>query len=212
MLPGVQALNGILRRVPVWPGYVLGFVPAVSWFYLALTGGLGPDPARALEHELGLFALQLLIATLAVTPLLRVLRLNLMRFRRMIGLMALYYALLHVSVYVVFDVQFDWAVIFKDLTKRPYIIAGALALVLLIPLGLTSNDWSVRRLGGAAWRNLHRLVYPAAALGAIHYVWLVKSWPPQPLAYAAVVGLFLGWRAIGKKRSRIVPRQQQTAS
>ncbi len=196
MSPAVVTLNGWLRKIPVWPFYIVGFVPAVWWVYLGVTGGLGPNPVKALEHALGLTALQFLIASLCVTPLLRLTRINLIRFRRMIGLMAFYYVLLHFAVYLFLDMQLEWAALVKDLTKRPYIIAGTLALVLLVPVALTSNDWSIRRLGSAAWCRLHQLVYPAAALGAVHYVWLVKSWPLEPLAYAAVVAVLLGYRVV----------------
>ena len=149
-------------------------------------------------------ALQLLIAALAVTPLRELAGLNLMRFRRMIGLMAFYYVVMHVGVWLVFDRQFDWPRIVADLYKRPYIVVGAAAALLLLPLALTSTDAAIRRLGPMAWRRLHRLAYPAAALAALHFVWLVKAWPPEPFVYAAIVAGLLGWRASrGRRRSRM---------
>lgn len=193
---GVDALNGALRRVPVWPFYVVGFLPPAWDLWLALNNQLGADPVRALEHRMGLLALQLLIATLVVTPLRDLTRVNLLRFRRMLGLMAFYYALLHVAVWLVLDRQFNGAQILGDLTKRPYIIIGMASLLLLLPLALTSTNWAIRRLGGARWRGLHRLIYPASVLAAVHFVWLVKAWPLEPLVYAASVAGLLGYRAL----------------
>ncbi|MHA3916689.1 protein-methionine-sulfoxide reductase heme-binding subunit MsrQ [Halovulum sp. GXIMD14793] len=191
----VQRMNGGLRRVPIWPLYAVGFVPAIWLFYLAVQNRLGADPVKVLEHESGEIALQFLVASLMVTPILRLTRINLMRFRRWLGLMAFYYAALHVAVYLMLDLQLNGAQLLSDLTKRPYIIAGTAALVLMIPLALTSNNWALRRMGGALWRKWHRLVYPAAILAALHYIWLVKAWPPEPLIYAGIIGLLLAYRA-----------------
>ncbi len=202
MRGAVEELNAGLRWLPVWPFYVIGFVPAGLYLWLALENRLGADPLKVLEHELGLIALQLLIATLAVTPLREQTRINLLRFRRMLGLMAFYYVLMHFSVWLLLDRQLAWGEIVADLTKRPYVILGFMGLLLLIPLALTSWDGAVRRLGGAAWRRLHKLVYPAAALGAVHFVWLVKAWPPEPLVYAAIVLALLGYRALPTRMRR----------
>lgn len=183
-----QALNGALRRVPVWLVYALGLVPPVWLFWLGLTGGLGADPVKALEHRLGEIALQLMVAVLAVSPLRRFAGLNLMRFRRALGVLAFVYVTLHLLTWAVLDVQFQglWA----DIVKRPYITVGMAAFLLMLPLALTSNDRALRRLGAAAWRRLHLLTYPAAVLGAVHYLMLVKAWPVEPILYlAAVLGL-----------------------
>jgi len=198
-------INAALRHVPVGPLYALGFAPAAVYFWLALQNQLGADPVKVLEHEYGLIALQLLIAALVVTPLRDLTRVNLMRFRRLLGLLAFYYVVMHLSVWLVLDRQLDWPRIVEDLTKRPYIILGMAAALLLVPLALTSTNWAVRRLGGANWRRLHRLAYPATALAAIHFVWLVKAWPPEPLLYAAgVAGLLLyrvlrGWLRVAAR-------------
>ena len=149
----INGLNGALRRVPVWPFYILGLVPAVAWFRLALLDRLGADPVKVLEHETGIIALQLLIAALAVTPLREVTGVNLLRFRRMLGLMAFAYATIHLSVWLVFDRQLDWPRILEDLVKRPYIILGMAAFLMLVPLAATSWDGAVRRLGATAWRG-----------------------------------------------------------
>jgi methionine sulfoxide reductase heme-binding subunit len=198
----INGLNGALRRVPVWPFYILGLVPAVAWFRLAFLDRLGADPVKVLEHETGIIALQLLIAALAVTPLREITGVNLLRFRRMLGLMAFAYATIHLSVWLVFDRQLDWPRILEDLVKRPYIILGMAAFLMLVPLAVTSWDGAVRRLGAAAWRGLHRLAYPATALAAVHFVWLVKAWPPEPLVYAGIVAALLGWRALPRRLRR----------
>jgi methionine sulfoxide reductase heme-binding subunit len=198
----VDAINAGARRVPVWPCYLLGFVPAAFYFALALQNRLGADPVARLEHESGLIALQFLIAAIVVTPLRELARINLMRFRRMLGLMAFWYACLHLSVWILLDRQLDWPRIVEDLTKRPYIILGMAAFLMLVPLALTSSNAAVRRLGAPAWRALHRLAYPATALAALHFVWLVKAWPPEPLVYAAVVAALLLYRVLRARRRR----------
>jgi sulfoxide reductase heme-binding subunit YedZ len=187
----VDRINAGLRAVPVWLLYILLSLPAPWLVWLGATGGLGVEPIKALEHELGQIALQLLIAGLAVTPLRRFAGLNLMRFRRAIGVMAFTYVALHLLVWLVLDVQI-LAQIWADIVKRPYITIGMLGFVLLIPLAVTSNDWSVRRLGPVAWRRLHRLAYGAALLGALHFLMLSRGFQLEPLIYLAlVVGLLL---------------------
>ncbi len=145
-------------------------------------------------------AFKFMIASLLVTPLRERTGINLLRFRRMIGLTAFFYAMLHFGVWLVFDRQLQWAAIGADLVKRPYIIVGMIALVLLVPLALTSNNTMVARLGAMRWRWLHMLAYPAAAAIALHYLWLVKSWTAQPLAYAAITALLLSYRLLPKPR------------
>ncbi len=184
----VQRLNALLRRVPLWAVYTVGALPAPALFYAGLTGGLGVEPIKALEHELGLLALQLLLLGLTVTPLRRYAGLNLLRFRRAIGLLAFYYVCTHLAVWLILDVQLPGQ-IWADIVKRPYVTIGMSAFVLMIPLAASSNNWSVRRLG-TAWRRLHRLVYVVAVLGALHFVMLVKGLQLEPLLYlAAILGL-----------------------
>ncbi len=200
-------INTALRKLPVWPFYILGLVPMAWQFWQGLQNNLGADPVKALEHFYGLTALQLLIATLTVTPLLRLARINLMRFRRMLGLMAFFYVAAHFVIYLFLDLQLLWGQIWEDLTKRPYIILGTVGLVCLLPLALTSNDWCLRKLGGANWRRLHWLAYPATLAAAIHYVWLVKSWPLEPLVYAGIVIVLLAWRVLRRwKPAALVAR------
>lgn len=202
VMQGAGAINQALRRLPTWPGYLVGLVPAAYWITLAFQNRLGADPVRTLEHELGIIALQFLVAALAVTPLRELTGVSFLRFRRMFGLLAFAYAILHFTTWLVLDRQLDWLRILADLVKRPYIILGMTALLMLIPLAATSFDRAVRWLGGARWRRLHRLAYPATALAAVHFIWLVKTWPLEPLLYAAVVALLLAWRARGAVFSR----------
>src|SRR5262245_31230695 len=158
--------------------YIVGMLPAVSTFYFGFTDQLGADPQKTLERTLGLWALRFLIVCLAVTPLRRLGGPNLVRYRRAIGLLAFYYAALHLTVYTVLDQGLDLAAIWADILKRPYITIGMLAFLVLVPLAVTSNAPMIRRLGAGAWQRLHRLVYLAAAAAAVHFIMLVKSWSP----------------------------------
>lgn len=189
-------VNPWLRRVPVAPLYWVALLPAAIWFGLALANRLGADPVRALEHEYGLRALQFLVAALAVTPLRERTGISLLRFRRFLGLTAFWYALLHLLAWVVLDRQFDWPRVAEDLSRRPYVVLGMAAFLLLLPLAATSTDRALRRLGPVRWRRLHRLAYPATALAVTHFVWLVKAWPPEPLLYALAISALLCHRAI----------------
>lgn len=187
----MERLNAALRRLPVWPVYPLGLLPAAWFFWLALTGALGPDPVKALEHLYGQTALQLLIATLAVTPLRRLTGLSLLRFRRALGLLAFAWAALHVAVWAGLDVQLDLGTMWADVVRRPYITLGMLAFLLLLPLAVTSTDRALRRLGPQRWRQLHRLAYAAALAAAGHYLLSTKTWEPAAVAHAAVILLLL---------------------
>src|SRR5262249_10535493 len=145
------------------------------------------DPQKTLERTLGLWALRFLIGCLAITPLRRLGGPNLVRYRRAIGLLAFYYAALHLTGYMLLDQGLVLPAICADILKRPYIPVGLLAFTVLVPLAVTSNAPMIRRLGGGAWQRLHRLVYVAAAAAALHFVMLVKSWPAEPVIYAALV-------------------------
>ncbi|MEM7090958.1 MAG: protein-methionine-sulfoxide reductase heme-binding subunit MsrQ [Pseudomonadota bacterium] len=185
----MQLVNQILRKIPVWAVYLIGALPAPWLLYLGMTGGLGVEPIEALEHRLGELALQLLILGLAVTPMRQYLGLNLMKFRRAIGVLAFTYVSLHLLVWLVLDVQLPGQ-IWADIIKRPYITVGMAAFLLLLPLAVTSNTWSVRRLG-PKWRILHKLVYPAVFLGGLHYVMLAKGFQIEPLIYLALITILL---------------------
>jgi sulfoxide reductase heme-binding subunit YedZ len=196
--PVMSRVNAGLRRVPPWTLYVVAFLWAGWLFFLGATGGLGVEPIEALEHRYGELALQLVVAGLAVTPLRQLTGLNLMPFRRAIGVVTFGFVLAHFLVWAVLDVQ-RLSLIWADILERPYVTIGMAGLVLLIPLALTSNNWAVRRLGGLRWRKLHRLVYPAALLGAVHYVWLAKGFQVEPLVY---LGLIVGLLALRIRRPR----------
>ena len=184
----VDRLNALARRVPIWVVYTLYALPAPVLFYMGATGGLGVEPIKALERELGEIALQLLMIGLCITPLRRYLGVNLLKFRRAFGLLAFFYVALHLAVWLVLDVQIPEQ-IWVDIVKRPYVTIGMAAFVLMIPLALTSNNRAVRWLG-ARWRQLHRLTYVVAILGAVHFIWLSKGFQIEPLAYlGAIVGL-----------------------
>jgi sulfoxide reductase heme-binding subunit YedZ len=187
----VDLVNRVLRRCPTWVLYLLGALPAPYLLYLGLTGGLGVEPIKALEHELGKLGLQFLVAGLAVTPLRRFAGLNLIKFRRALGLLTFYYISLHLVVWLVLDVQI-LSEIWADILKRPYVTVGMTAFVLMIPLALTSNNWSVRRLG-PRWRALHKMVYLVAVLGCMHFIWQTKGFQIEPWAY---LGLILGLLAL----------------
>ena len=182
--------------------YWLGILPAVWTFYLGVTDQLGTDPMKVLERTLGLWALRFLIVTLAVTPLRRLGGPNLLRYRRAFGLLAFSYAFLHLTTYIALDQGFDWGAILRDILKRPYITIGMAAFAVLVPLAITSNNAMIRRLGGEAWARLHKWVYAAAGLAAIHFVLVVKSWPAEPLIYAAIVAGLLAFRLVPQRRKQ----------
>jgi sulfoxide reductase heme-binding subunit YedZ len=176
--------------------YIVGLMPAVWTFYLGLMDELGADPQNVLERTLGLWALRFLILTLAITPLRRLGGPNWIRYRRTLGLLAFYCAVMHLSVYLVLDQGLDFAAIWADIVKRPYITVGMLAFTILVPLAVTSNGASIRRLGGSAWARLHKLVYVAAAAAALHFIMLAKVWAVEPLVYAAIVAVLLAYRLV----------------
>lgn len=182
----VGPVNAALRRVPTWSLYVASAGWAAWLFYLGLTGGLGVEPINALERAYGDVAIKLLIAGLAVTPLRRFTGVNLMRFRRAIGLSAFFFVVAHFAVFALLDVQ-SWDRVWQEIVKRPYVTVGMVSFVALIPLAITSNNPSLRRLGPVVWRRLHRLTYPAAALAAVHYLWIAKGLEIAPIVHAILI-------------------------
>ena len=185
-------INQLLRKVPTWLVYIVGLIPVPLFLYLAQTGGLGREPIKALEHELGEIALKLIIVGLAITPLRKFVGLNLIKFRRSIGVLAFTYVALHLLVWLVLDVGI-LSQIWADILKRPYITIGMVGFVVMIPLAVTSNNWSVKRLGGK-WRRLHQLTYVAAALGGLHFIMIAKGIQLEPLIYMAVILSLLAYR------------------
>jgi methionine sulfoxide reductase heme-binding subunit len=171
----------------------LGPLAAIIWPFVR--GYTLANPLEFIQHATGDWALRFLVITLTITPLRQLLHLpELIRFRRMLGLFAFFYACLHFTTYLWFDKLFDVHEIWKDVYKRPFITVGFLAFTLLIPLAITSTAGWIRRLGGRRWRILHRAIYISAVCGVIHYYWQVKSAVIRPLTYAAIVGLLLAWR------------------
>lgn len=184
--PWAQAVNGWVRRVPAWPVYAVGLLWMAWLFWRALTDVSLIEPIDWLEREYGITSLQLVVATLAVTPLRRFAGINLLKFRRALGVMVFAFVLAHLLVWALLDVQ-ALSAVWADIIKRPYVTVGMAAFLMLVPLALTSNNASVRRLGGAGWRRLHWLTYPVAVLGGIHYVWLARGFALEPLAYLAII-------------------------
>jgi sulfoxide reductase heme-binding subunit YedZ len=177
--------------------FLLCLVPVGLVGWRALHGDLTANPIEFITHATGDWTLRFLLITLAITPLRMLLRLpELTRFRRMLGLFAFFYACLHFSTWLVLDKFFDMSEIWKDVLKRRFITVGFAAFLLLIPLALTSTAGWIRRLGGKRWQALHRLIYLSAALGVIHYYWLVKSAVIRPLTYAAILAVLLLYRLI----------------
>ncbi len=163
---------------------------------------LGANPIEELLHRLGIWGLNFLLITLAVTPLRRLSGWNwLIRFRRMLGLFAFFYVLTHFLVYAGLDQRFDIRAIFEDVAERPYTTIGFTALLLLIPLAVTSTNAMMRRLG-RRWQKLHRLVYPIAILGVWHFYWQVKLDTLEALVYAAILALLLGFRIRWRRHDR----------
>jgi len=195
----IQLVNTGLRKTPTWVLYVTLPIPGILAILAGLMDSLGPEPIKELEKELGGFALKLLILGLAVTPLLRFTRINLMRFRRQIGVVAFGYLSAHFLTWLLLDVQV-LSQIWVDILNRPFITVGLAGFVMTIPLALTSNNWSVRRLGHL-WRILHRLIYIAAVLGGVHYIMLVKGFQIEPLIYMSVILTFLAVRVPYWRRS-----------
>jgi sulfoxide reductase heme-binding subunit YedZ len=173
-----------------------GLLPLLGVELGALDVDLGPDPTKHLEHACGKTALNLLLITLAVTPVRELAHLpNLLRLRRMLGLFAFSYVLLHLTVYVVLDLELHFGTVLAEIARRPYIAIGMVALLMLIPLAVTSTNRMMRRLG-RRWQRLHSMIYPIAILGVWHYYWQVKKDVSEPLLYAGILAVLLGYRAV----------------
>ena len=197
----MQTINGALRKVPAWTIYIVCAAWTGWLFYLGLTGGLGVEPINALEREYGELGLQLLVAGLLVTPLRKYTGLNLLKFRRAIGVSAFFMIFAHFSVWAVLDVQ-SFERVWTEIVKRPYVTVGMVSFVLMIPLALTSNNLALRKLGAASWRQLHKLTYPIAVLGAVHYLWLVKGFQLEPIIYLIVILGLIATRYVAMERKR----------
>jgi len=180
--------------------FVLCLVPLIVLVIEAFAGDLGANPIETITHATGEWTLRLLLVTLAVTPLRRLSGWAWpLRLRRMLGLFTFFYALLHLLTYVWFDKFFMWGEMAHDIAKRPFITVGMAAFVLLVPLAATSTNAMMRRLG-RRWKTLHRAVYVIGILGVVHYLWLVKADIRQPLIYAGLLALLLGFRLWRRRR------------
>lgn len=187
-------------RLAVW---LLAGGPLLWLAWLVAGGRLGPNPVEFLEHYSGDWALRLLLVTLALTPLRRWSgRAEVLRVRRLLGLWAFVWICLHFATYLTFDLEWSAALLAEDLVERTYITLGFAAWLLLVPLALTSTRGWQRRLG-RRWRSLHRLVYPAALLGALHFLWLVKADVREPLVYLGLLAVLLAARLPRRVRRRV---------
>lgn len=185
-----------------WLVFPAALLPALLLLYGALYNTLGADPVKILTHETGLWALRFLLLSLAMTPLRRWTGWSgFIRYRRMLGLYAFFYASLHLSVYLVLDLGAYWADLLTDIQKRPYMTVGFAAWLILLPLAVTSTRGMIRRLG-RNWQRLHRLVYLAGILAALHFLWLVKADLREPGIYAGILVVLLLARLWPKSGAR----------
>ncbi len=196
----VDTINRFARKVPTWVVYLLLTVPIPLFFYMAATGGLGVEPINSLEREMGEFALKLIVVGLMITPARKYLGLNLLKFRRAIGVMSFVYVVVHLGIWVALDMAFRFEQMWSDIWKRPYITIGMVAFIAMIPLAVTSNNLSLRRMGAASWRKLHKLTYPIAVLGVVHFIMVQKVWEREPMIYLAVIIGLLALRYTSKQK------------
>tara|TARA_R110002124_G_scaffold9447_7_gene48520 strand:+ start:2060 stop:2713 length:654 start_codon:yes stop_codon:yes gene_type:complete len=200
----VPTINSATRRVPTWVLYTLLSLPALYLTYALFTNQLGSDPIRAYEREIGQWALKLIMVGLMVTPLRDWFKLNLIKYRRAIGVMAFLYVFLHLTAYLILDQSLIFAEIWKDIVKRPYITFGMASAVMMLPLVITSNNWSIRKLGPAKWNKLHKLVYFVGIGTVMHYLLLTKTWQLEPMLYVLVLFGLLTHRVLKQRKKRTV--------
>lgn len=194
-------VNQLFRKVPTSVVYGLGALPLALLLWGAVSGGLGVEPVKAIEHRLGELGLQFLLASLAITPLRR-LDLNLLRFRRALGLLAFGYVVLHLTAWIWLDMGLRWSEMAADLYKRPYVILGMVGFLALVPLALTSTNAAIRRLGPKSWGRLHKLSYVAILAGTLHLVLLSKVWTVEVLIYLVLAMGLLAVRLLPKPAPR----------
>lgn len=195
----MEKINALVRRVPESVIWVSALIPLIWLVIAAVRNDLGVDPVKEIEHSLGLWGFQFLIASLFISPL-RMIGLNMLRFRRALGVTAFVYILLHFLAWMLLDMGMRWSEVLQDLAKRPYIIAGMIGFVAMVPLALTSTNAAIRAMGARSWKRLHRLAYIAAVAGAVHFVLLVKGWPAEPLVYSGIVLLLLAGRGVSRRK------------
>ena len=184
-------LNTLFRSAPVSLVYFILLIPIPFYFLLGIINKLGPDPLRFLEHKYGELGLIFLLITLSISPLLRYGFINLIKFRRCIGLVAFYYIVSHICVYFFLDIGLSLDILISDLKKRYYIIAGFFAFITLIPLALTSNNIAVRKLNIRTWRKIHSFIYIAIILSIFHFILMSKTWTTELYFYTAITSIIL---------------------
>lgn len=183
--------------------FVAALGPLAYLVVKAFQNDLGANPVEFVTHVTGDTALSFLLCSLAITPLRKITGMpDLIRFRRMLGLYAFFYASLHLLTFLGLDHHFNWAEVLPDVYKRPFVTAGFTAWLLMVPLALTSTTWSIRKLGGKRWQWLHRLVYLSAIAGVVHYWWLVKKDITDPLIYAVILAVLLSFRIVNRMVGR----------
>ena len=199
-----DVINQTARKIPAWVIYIVGALAAAWLIWSAASGASGPDPVKALEKGLGERGLQVLIATLGISPL-RWWGVNLLKFRRALGLVGFGFIALHFTAWIALDMGLRWSEVLHDLYKRPYIIVGFGAFLAMLPLAFTSNNRMVKRLGGAAWRKLHWLTYPAILAGAVHFVMIGKVYTVESALYLAAVAALLLLRMARSRSLTLIP-------
>ena len=193
--------------------WVLCLLPLLVLLYRAFTDGLGANPISYVTNWLGQWTFRLLLVSLALTPLRIVTGLAWpVLLRRLLGLFTFFYASLHFSVWILLDHFFNWDQMLADVVKRRYITVGMLALSFLLPLAVTSTNGMVKRLGGTAWRRLHRVIYLVGVLAALHFLWLAKGFRLDAALYAGILTLLLGVRLFDAVRRRLRRRQASVAT
>lgn len=198
-----ETVNAGLRKLPAWLIYLAGAAYAGWEFWRALSQ-IGPylvEPINVLERTYGDIALKLLVLGLMVTPLRKWADLNLLKFRRAIGVTAFFFVLAHFLVFALLDVQ-SLERVWTEIVKRPYVTVGMASFLILIPLAATSNNLSMRRLGATLWRKLHKLTYPAAILAALHYLWLARGFQLEPIIYLTLIIGLVASRYVDVARKR----------
>ena len=192
-------INRFFQKIPNWVLYLIAPIPAIVLFYQAINGQLGLDPLNKLEDQYGQWALQLIIVGLCISPL-RKFGINLIKQRRPIGLIAFFYVCAHLLVWLWFDQGWDIARIWIEIVKRPFITVGMVGFLIMIPLAITSNNRSIRKVGPKKWQKIHKLTYPLALLGGAHFMLVVKGWPLEPMIYLAIIIFLLAMRPLWLNR------------
>ncbi len=188
-------LNSALVKLPLLAVFLLPLLSAVWQFYHDL---LGANPIEEITHITGEWTLRLLLITLAISPLRKILKVNgLIHLRRLFGVLSFFYALCHFLIYIILDQWLDWSYVIEDIIERPYITVGFTAFVLLVPLVITSTDAMQRKLQ-TVWVRLHKLIYVIAILGILHFWWLVKADLFEPIIYASILAVLLGYRIFAR--------------